>query len=332
MKVAILGATGETGTSILNGLLESVDPRYEITALVRPSSLQKPEVLALEKRGVKVAAADIYGPEEELTKLLRGMEVVIAAINAPQLLAQIPLINSCKAAGVKRFVPCNFATIAPPKGILRLRDMKEDVINHIKRTYVPYTIIDVGWWFQLTLPALPSGRLDYALVGAPDAIAGDGSVPSALTDLRDVGRYVARIIADPRTLNQMVFAYNELLTQTQVYDLLERVSGETIQRNYVPVEDILAGAAEAAASDVTPDSPAFYKLAQFQYWHTWGIRGDNTPEYARYLGYLNAKELYPDLEGKTLEAYCQELLNGDGKGVYQQMKVALAKSVKEGKA
>ncbi|KAH8736072.1 hypothetical protein BGZ61DRAFT_489864 [Ilyonectria robusta] len=301
MKVAILGATGETGTSILNGLLES-----EITALVRPSSLQKPEVLALEKRGVKVAAADIYGPEEELTKLLRGMEV----------------LQSC---GIKRFVPCSFATIAPPKGILRLRDMKEDVINHIKRTYVPYTIIDVGWWFQLTLPALPSGRLDYALVGAPDAIAGDGSVPSALTDLRDVGRYVARIIADPRTLNQMVFAYNELLTQTQVYDLLERVSGETIQRNYVPVEDILAGAAEAAASDVTPDSPAFYKLAQFQYWHTWGIRGDNTPEYARYLGYLNAKELYPDLEGKTLEAYCQELLNGDGKGVYQQMKVALAK-------
>lgn len=77
-------------------------------------------------------------------------------------------------------------------------------------------------------------------MGAPDAIAGDGSVPSALTDLRDVGRYVARIIADPRTLNQMVFAYNELLTQPQVYDLLEKVSDETIQRNYVRISALSA--------------------------------------------------------------------------------------------
>jgi len=58
-------------------------------------------------------------------------------------------------------------------------------------------------------------------------------MPTALTDVSDVGRYVARIIADPRTLNRMVFAYGEVITANQVSDLVEKVSGEKIQRNYV---------------------------------------------------------------------------------------------------
>lgn len=56
---------------------------------------------------------------------------------------------------------------------------------------------------------------------------------SAITDVRDIGTYVARIIADPRTLNHMVFAYNELITQNQVYDLLEKMGGEKVKRNHV---------------------------------------------------------------------------------------------------
>lgn len=66
-----------------------------------------------------------------------------------------------------------------------------------------------------------------------NAIIGDGNTPSALTDLRDIGHYVARIIADPRTLNKMVFTYNELLTQDQIYRLMEHLSGEKIERTYV---------------------------------------------------------------------------------------------------
>lgn len=54
-----------------------------------------------------------------------------------------------------------------------------------------------------------------------------------MTDLADVGRYVAKIVADPRTLNKMVFAYSELLTQKQVWDTVEKVSGEKVERKYV---------------------------------------------------------------------------------------------------
>lgn len=66
--------------------------------------------------------ADLSAPEDELSRLLHGIDSVISAISATSLLMQIPLINAAQAAGVKRFLPCCFATVMPPEGILKLRD------------------------------------------------------------------------------------------------------------------------------------------------------------------------------------------------------------------
>ena len=98
------------------------------------------------------------------------------------------------------------------------------MLNHIKKVQLPYTVVDVGSRYQITLQCLHSGRIDYAVMETADGIAGDGNILFALTDLRDIGKYTARSISDPRTLNRMVFAYNEVLTHNQIYDLLERVS------------------------------------------------------------------------------------------------------------
>ncbi|EWZ82193.1 hypothetical protein BFJ70_g5415 [Fusarium oxysporum] len=319
MKVAILGATGETGASILNGLLNSTEPRYEITALVRPSSLQRPEVLALHEKGIKVVPADLSAPEDELSRLLHGIDSVISAISATSLLMQIPLINAAQAAGVKRFLPCCFATVMPPEGILKLRDTKEHVINHIKKVKLPYTIIDIGYWYQLMLPRLPSGRIDYALPLTLGGIAGDRNTPCAFTDLQDIGRWVARIIADPRTLNKMVFAYNAVLTMNQVYDMLEEASGEKIDRNYVSEATIKAGVVRAEADTPPADSFNYFEVVKYQYFNSLGLRGDNTPEYARYLGYVDATELFPDMKVTTPEAYCQKVLSGKATTIYQRL-------------
>lgn len=68
-----------------------------------------------------------------------------------------------------------------------------------------------------------------------DEIIGEGNMPTALTDLRDIGRFVALIVKDPRTLNKKILAYNLVSTQNKIYDLMEEISEEKIDRNYVGV-------------------------------------------------------------------------------------------------
>jgi hypothetical protein len=112
---------------------------------------------------------------------------------------------------------------------------KEANLNFIQKLRLPYTYVDVGWWYQITLPRLPSGGFDHVLASSqPDNPIGlDGNVPSALAALRDVGRYVAKIITDPRTLNKRVHVYNELLKRNEVYDKVETLAGEQLPRSYV---------------------------------------------------------------------------------------------------
>ncbi|CAN9117354.1 unnamed protein product [Alternaria alternata] len=54
MKVAVLGASGTTGRSIVDGLLSLTEIKFEITALVRPSSLEKPDVVDLKMKGITI--------------------------------------------------------------------------------------------------------------------------------------------------------------------------------------------------------------------------------------------------------------------------------------
>jgi hypothetical protein len=57
-----------------------------------------------------------------LVPLLKGFDVFISAISGMALLAQMNIVSAAKEAGVKRFVPCGFATVCPPGGVMKLRD------------------------------------------------------------------------------------------------------------------------------------------------------------------------------------------------------------------
>jgi hypothetical protein len=47
------------------------------------------------------------------------------------------------------------------------------------------------------------------------------------------------------------------------------------------------------------------------------VREDNTPENARYLGYLDAQELYPDFKLISFKDYLKELFAGQSVKPYQ---------------
>jgi len=279
----------------------------------------------MQGRGIELRALDLAGPQEPIVAALKNVDILISAIGPSDQLAQIPLATAAKAAGVKLFLPCAFVTVMPA-GVHMLRDQKEEVYNHIKRLALPFTVVDVGWWYQIAFPNLASGKIDYA-IGVPSAnrIPGDGEQVSGLTDLRDIGRYVARIIQDERTLNKYVFVYNELWAPNSVYSALERISGEEIPREYSNARELEArirDADEKLAKGTDPGAnfPLFIQKVSAQYQRSFAIRGDNTPAYAKFLGYLTSKELYPDMSYIKFEDYLQEVVEGKAKPVYDEMK------------
>ncbi|KAI1085925.1 NAD(P)-binding protein [Rostrohypoxylon terebratum] len=313
VKVVIIGATGNTGNSIVNGLLAS-ETSFDITALSRPSSVDSEANNALKSRGIRVVAADLTGPKEELVKILTGADVVISCIVFTSLNDQVPLAEAAKEAGVKRFVPCDFATPAP-RGVMTMRDQKDDILAAVQRLYLPYTVIDVGWWSLQAVPALASGRTKHVVIKPVNVRPGNGAVPIAFTDLPDIGTYVAKIIVDPRTLNKKVFAYTEVLSTTQIDELIEELSGEKAIRQNLSEETIrnaISSAKSALADDPTNNSTRVNLLLN-EYVNSWGLRGDNTPESARYLGYLDFQELYPGVKGNTFRTIITDVLEGKRK-------------------
>lgn len=150
IKVAVIGATGKTGRSVVNGLLASStkfvqlllfpttyrlycteihgtvrltwpDPSQEITALTRESSLHNEANDSLRNLGLKVAAFDILGPREHLLAVFTGLDVVVSCVHFSQIPDQINMIDAMKEAGIKRFVPSDFATPAP-LGVTAIHD------------------------------------------------------------------------------------------------------------------------------------------------------------------------------------------------------------------
>lgn len=94
-------------------------------------------------------------------------------------------------------------------------------------------MIDVGFWYQISFPTLPSGRVDYAQISPVKTIHCDGNAPNILTDLRDVGRFVALIIQDERTLNRYVYTHGDVLSENEIYEIAEELSGEKLNPNRV---------------------------------------------------------------------------------------------------
>lgn len=132
-------------------------------------------------------------------------------------------------------------------------------------------------------------------------VYGSGDVRTAITDLRDIGPFVARIIADERTLNRYVFAWGEEVSQNESITLAEKLLGRKLELPHVSSEELeqQMQSAEGVLVHVLESRRSLW------------IRGDNTianakrPEYGEAL---DARELYPDFKPRTLEQLMREYI------------------------
>lgn len=181
-------------------------------------------------------------------------------------------------------------------------------------------------------------------------ISGDKNIKTALTDLRDIGPYVTKCITDTRTLNKYVFCYGELLSQDELFDKMEELSGEIIEREYVRLlpdclfsfwtplcvvkwmnEDYWLYFADKVSPDQLlalcdatkvsfrydlSDMKQAMTVIGLEYSYSKFVRGDNSPEYAKYLGYLDARDLYPDFVPRSFEAFAKEVVDGKAAKIF----------------
>jgi hypothetical protein len=215
-------------------------------------------------------------------------------------------------------VLCSYTTIAPRGGILKIRDDKEIAFDAPLQLKLPYTIVDVGFWHQISYPRVPSGKLDYSLIPvapAPNEYIGDGSARNLLTDVRDVGEFVARIVRDPRTVNKRDVAWGDELSQKEVFDMVERYTGEVVERTCLSADQVHKAVGEVrekyalACSD--EKNKTEMQLYVKEYWLSKYVKEYNSREMALYLGYLDARELYPDFKPRTFEETFKEVVTGN---------------------
>ena len=69
-----------------------------------------------------------------------------------------------------------------------------------------------------------------------------------------------------------------------------------------------------SAEKNSSDTARLHHLFLAEHRLSWGVRGDNNPDYAKYLGYLTSKELYPDIEPIAFNDYLKSVIRGTEKG------------------
>lgn len=197
----------------------------------------------MSKKGVETRVVDLAtASPPELKAVLEGVNYIVSAMSAEVLETQLPLFEAAKGAGVRRIIPSDFGTSAPP-GAFALNDrvrticaytcppefingclQKLEIRDRVRQLGIPYTFVEIGWWMQLSLPYPPSLE-DNQIAPLLNVIYNGGSKKNALTDVRRIGDLVALILQDERTLNQTVFFHEVEASAQEVWDVALQVSG-----------------------------------------------------------------------------------------------------------
>lgn len=66
---------------------------------------------------------------------------------------------------------------------------------------------------------------------------GTGQKQTAVINRDHIGNFVGAIVADPRTLNQYVFAFEDEVTLQEVYDMASKLTGENTKASSTLVRE-----------------------------------------------------------------------------------------------
>ncbi|KAK7038634.1 NAD(P)-binding protein [Favolaschia claudopus] len=244
--VAVVGATGVQGGSVIKALLESRKP-YRIRAFTRDQT--KPAAQTLAAQGVEVVNLSIgLGNKKDVVNAFTGADVVFLVTNffehldADRETAEGKMmIDAAKSAGVTRIIWSglpNCARISNGKYTHAVHfDGKAVVSEYGRQCGVPFVDVQCGYYANdmLSPKRSPIQRKEdgsFAMIVPVDP----KTVLPVIDAVGDYGLYVRQVIEASIFPNGEEFRTGEYLTLREIAAQVSQATGKRIVVEQIPLE------------------------------------------------------------------------------------------------
>ncbi|XP_058092061.1 eugenol synthase 2-like isoform X3 [Magnolia sinica] len=295
-KILIIGGTGYIGKFVVEASAKAEHPTFALIRESTVSDLEKAKLIEnFKNHGVTLVFGDIYD-HGSLVKAIKGVDVVISTVGHGQLADQTKIIAAIKEAGnVKRFFPSEFGNdvdcvhaVEPAKSAFAT---KARIRRAVEAEGIPYTYVSTNCFAAYFLPSL--GQAGATSPPRDKVVSlGDGNPKE------DIGTFTIKAVDDPRTLNKILYLRPpaNIYSFNDVVSLWEKKIGKTLERIYVPEEQLLKNIQE---------SPIPLNMA---IGHSVFVKGDHTNFEIKPSFGVEASQLYPDVKYTTVEEYLDQFI------------------------
>jgi len=236
LRVALAGATGNLGISVLEALLQA---HHSVTVLSRiggNSSKLKPYTT------ITIKQID-FSNSETIRPALEGIDVVVSCLATLAIGSQDALIDASCAAGVRRFIPAEFGmdSLNPLCAGLPVCQPKVATRQYLQEKHANYPHFT---WTGIANGLFLDWGLNVGFIIDPAhhtaTLYNGGDVLFSATTLADVAKAVVGVIEkQDETKNRLVYIQSAAVTQNHLISYAREEGGQDWTLATRDLEDVL---------------------------------------------------------------------------------------------
>jgi nucleoside-diphosphate-sugar epimerase len=232
-NVALIGGTGTLGAPVLKALKASEFNIFVVNRQTSKSVYPRTQVITVPD--------DLN--VDDVAQALREKEIdaLIITIAGSHVESQKKLIDAAFKGGVKRVMPAEFGSCdsADDKTneILPLMKGKKDVRDYLLSIQakqregggnLTWTSLVTGHFFDY---GLSGGLLKFDVKARKAYILDGGNIKFSASNLDFIGKAVIKILDKPKeTENKLLYVHSHYVTQLELLEVLERVTGDKFEK------------------------------------------------------------------------------------------------------
>ncbi|KAG9053869.1 hypothetical protein FS842_006906 [Serendipita sp. 407] len=243
-NIVVVGAGGKLGAPLFQTLLQSNEPKFTVTALIRSSSSYTlPE--GVDQDRAKLAKVD-FDDQPGLVNVLRGQDAIVFAFGAgPDLIpTSKTLIDAAIEAGVKRVIPSEFGNDEIPltEPLFGNKQVVQKILQEAaSQGKITYTLIRNGPWFDLGFTL----ALGFDIQARTATLYDNGDRKFHTTTVPSICRAITSLLADSsQSVNKVVHIHDFFITQLDVLKVTEEITGSKFAITKVDTNEMAKSAME----------------------------------------------------------------------------------------